>query len=99
MCSVFKKLYIWMSRVRRRRRQYSKLDNLDKLDIMEVETDIETITVQLDHLQIDECAICLNPMSNILTLDCDHQFCQTCLDKWYANCIKNGRDMVCPQCV
>ena len=48
-----------------------------------------------------DCIICLNPITNKCTLDCNHSFCFTCIDKWqntrnltYGGGCKNN----CPIC-
>ncbi len=47
----------------------------------------------IENVKIDECSICLDKESNIIT-KCNHQFCKDCIDEW---CNKNTK-MNCPNC-
>jgi len=53
----------------------------------------------------DECGICLETLTNAVTLPCNHKFCADCLHGWkskfgssFYNYIKKERSKACPLC-
>jgi ankyrin repeat protein len=50
--------------------------------------------ISLNIKTINECVICQNSLSNIIT-DCNHQYCLNCIKEFHK---KNNNDFNCPLC-
>ena len=46
------------------------------------------------HLKLDDCGICLEPMKNVIELECKHKFCESCINEWI--CVSKNYN--CPTC-
>ncbi len=46
----------------------------------------------------DNCGICTDQMTNVLTLACSHMFCAGCIIEWMQHSCKNGGVCKCPTC-
>ena len=50
-----------------------------------------TSTVHINENNIENCCICLDQKSNVIT-NCDNQYCATCINIWL------NIDSYCPMC-
>lgn len=50
---------------------------------------------------VDECGICLDTLTEAITLPCSHKFCASCLDGWkskFGYSLKKEKSKSCPLC-
>ena len=55
----------------------------------------------MDDTADDECGICLETLTDAVSLPCTHKFCASCLDGWkskFGSSLKKERSKSCPLC-
>ena len=62
-------------------------------------SDCETLNPDATTTEVDECAICLEPMSSgeVTVLPCSHHFHKNCIAKSKES-LQNGLSSLCPLC-
>ena len=68
-----------------------KNENIDKT-IESLEIKINDLTLRLSNIDVKNCAICLDNLTNPLILNCTHSYCAPCIMMW----IRTNKK--CPEC-